>query len=130
MSFGNNPAADLSELIVAPVQGVVAIRNNSPDYVNPSAVGEKYIYFETYNSSAYLYTAISSDEWNNGVAVQVGERYASLTNHKIYQFRQGRYDGEIAADQFDIPVGVPFFNQADNCLYFFTGSGFVKITGT
>ncbi len=126
LKASNNPAADLSELIVAPVQGVVdSVKRDYKDYVTPSTIGETYIYLDAYSPDATLFTAISSDTWDEGVILPIGGRYASQADSKIYVLKKDRYDYTVA-DQFNVPVNVPFFNQADNFIYAYDGTRFVK----
>ena len=119
-----------SSPVIQPVLDILPIGGNIPD--KPSAEGEKYLEFSPPESwGAYLYTAISADSWNDGVDIQVGYRYASLTDHKIYTFVDAHsHWANIDAFHCDAPVGVPFLNKADNCFYFYNGSDFVKITSS
>ena len=116
-----------SSPVIQPVLDILPIGGDIPD--KPSAEGEKYLQFYPPESWwTLLYTATSQDTWNDGDYLEVGDRYASITDHKIYEFKNGKWTTD--AFHCDVPVGVPFLNKADNCLYFYNGSDFVKITSS
>lgn len=116
--------------VIEPVLDIVPFGFSPPD--KPSAEGEKFLQFYPPESwGTQLFTATSADSWNEGVEVQIGDRYVSLADHKIYTFVDAHsHWANIDAFHCDAPVGVPFLNRADNCWYMFNGSDFVKINAT
>lgn len=111
--------------IIAPILDIVPVGSDMPNY--PSAKGEKYIYSQgTDSTNAYFYIAPDKSNWGDGRQIQLGERYASLNNHRIYEFQ----DSNKPTFPVAIPVGVPFLNKADNEIYVFDGEEFVKACGT
>ena len=114
----------ISEPVIPPVQDIVHIGSRLPD--SPSE-GDKYLEYapEEINFSGYLFTAPSDSDWGYATRIQNGEFYASLDNHKLYSFNTNKVFMPVS-----IPVGVPFLNKSDNCLYVFDGSQFVKSTNS
>ena len=114
----------VSEPVIPPVCDILHIGNNMPD--SPSAAGDKYLDYEPNdtNFSGWLFTAVSDSDWGYGTQIDnIDDFYASLDNHKIYSF------GGWSAKPFmpiTIPTGVPFLNKADNSLYVWDGSQFIK----
>ena len=122
---GNNKSfVRISEPTIPPVCDILHVVTR-PSQVTPSAAGDKCIWYEPEddNYSGYLFTADSNLEWGDGTQIDNDEFYASLDNHKIYSFRGW---GSIPFMPVTIPAGVPFFNKADNSLYVFDGSQFIK----
>lgn len=119
-----------SSPVIQPVLDILPFGFSPPD--KPSAEGEKFLQFYPPESwRTQLFTATSADSWNEGVEVQIGDRYVSLADHKIYTFVDAHsHWANIDAFHCDAPVGVPFLNRADNCWYMFNGSDFVKINAT
>ena len=117
----------ISEPIIPPVQDIVHIGSNMPD--SPSAEGDKYLWYapDESNFSGYLFTAPSDSDWGYATQITHGEFYASLDDHKLYSFNG--WGGKVFMP-VPIPVGVPFLNKADNCLYVFDGSAFVKTSNS
>ena len=122
---GNNKSfVRISEPTIPPVCDILHVVTR-PSQVTPSAAGDKCIWYEPEddNYSGYLYTADSNLEWRGGTQVENNEFYASLDNHKIYSFRGW---GSMPFMPVTIPAGVPFLNKADNSLYVWDGSQFIK----
>lgn len=115
----------ISEPVIPPVLDIVHIGSKIP---TPSAEGDKYIVYEPEETdySGWLFTAVSDSDWGYGTEIKNGEFYASLDNHKIYSF--GGWEA-MPFMPVPIPVGVPFLNKADNCLYVYDGSDFIKVGG-
>ena len=126
---GNNKSfVRISEPTIPPVCDILHVVTRLSQ-VTPSAAGDKCIWYEPEdnNYSGYLYTADSNLEWRGGTQIENNEFYASLDNHKIYSFRG--WDN-MPFMPVTIPAGVPFFNKADNSLYVFDGTQFIKITSS
>ena len=126
---GNNKSfVRISEPTIPPVCDILHVVTRLSQ-VTPSAAGDKCIWYEPEdnNYSGYLFTADSNLEWGDGTQIENNEFYASLDNHKIYSFR-GWSDRPFMP--VTIPAGVPFFNKADNSLYVFDGTQFIKITSS
>lgn len=117
----------ISEPVIPPVQDILHIGADMPD--SPSAEGDKYLSYapDESNFSGYLFTAPSDSDWGYGTQINDGKFYASLDNHKLYSFNG--WGGKVFMP-VPIPVGVPFLNKADNCLYVFDGSAFVKTSNS
>ena len=62
-------------------------------------------------SNGKLYTATASDTWDTGMAASDGDRYASLTDAKIYESRDGAFAAIPLAD------GTLFLSKADSSPY-------------
>ena len=60
---------------------------------------------------AGLYTAIDKDTWDDGLGVNIGTRYASSTDRRIYERDEDGFKVET------IPDGGVFLNRADDCIY-------------
>lgn len=116
----------ISEPVIPPVQDILHIGADMPD--SPSAEGDKYLSYapDESNFSGYLFTAPSDSDWGYGTQINDGKFYASLDNHKLYSFNG--WGGKVFMP-VTIPTGVPFLNKADNCLYVYDGSDFIKVGG-
>ena len=87
-----------------PVLDVVATGTTLPATADE---GDKFLN----TSSGKLYTATASDTWDTGMAASDGDRYASLTDAKIYENRDGAFTAVSLAD------GTLFLSKADNSPY-------------
>lgn len=105
--------------VIAPVLAICPVGTNLPSYPN---AGDKYLEYDGGNYSGGFYTSVTGGSWDNYKAVQKGDRYASSTDFKIYEFKE-QYE---VIFPIDIPVGIPFLNKADNSLYVFDGTQIVK----
>ena len=98
-----------------------------------------------------LYTAIDNNTWNEGVSPNlqnVGDRYVSLADKKIYQYyhfdnadllgytpsEPNRNEnnpkvGMVLLPQ-DIPVGGSFLNKANNTIYVYDGVNFIPVNSS
>ena len=111
-----------SEPVIPPVQDILHIGSKLPTQYTAD---DKYMLYQPdeTNFSGYLFTALSDSDWGYGTKIDDGKFYASLDNHKLYSFNG--WGGKVFMP-VTIPTGVPFLNKADNCLYVFDGSTFVK----
>lgn len=112
----------VSTPVIDPVLDIVFIDYNEHD---ARFIGEKYVELDDDGNPCQLFTAVGVNDWGNGTSLLNGERYASLNNHRIYQFNS---DKNVIIS--DIPVGVTFFNNADNSLYFYNGTDFVNLNAS
>ncbi|MBQ9564411.1 MAG: DUF2793 domain-containing protein [Synergistaceae bacterium] len=62
-------------------------------------------------SNGKLYTATAQDAWDSGTPTSSGDRYASLTDAKIYENRDGIFSSASLAD------GTLFLSKADSSPY-------------
>lgn len=74
---------------------------------------------------AKIYTATSTDIWNDGVLTANGDRYASSTDFKIYVSN----GSEVSSMR--IINGNMFFNKSDKCIYIYDQSAgtYVRVGG-
>ena len=73
-----------------------------------------------------LYTATAENSWGAGVAVAAGERYASVTDKKLYEIVDGTLTGKTPAD------GVIFLSRTDDVVIGYDGVGnkFIVVGGS
>ena len=102
---------------IAPVKGILATGTTLPASADE---GDKFLKTD----DAKVYTATATDTWNSGVATSDGDRYASLTDFKIYES-----DGSAVSGS-DIPDGAFFYNTADHCAYVYDGTDIAGITSS
>lgn len=77
------------------------------------------LFLNTLNGAIYTFT---DDGWNEGRPTVDGERYASLTDHKIYTSNGAGVTGQ------EVPNGGMFLNKADGYIYVYDAKAdeFVK----
>lgn len=109
----------IHSLAIVPVLAICPVGNNLPSYPN---AGDIYLEYDGRNYSGTFYTSVTGSSWDTYRNVQKGDRYASFTDFKIYEFKE-QYE---VIFPIDIPIGVPFLNKADNSLYVYDGTQFVK----
>lgn len=108
-----------------PILDILHIGFSLPE--SPDNDNDKYIQLVSNGPSVYFNSPDGSGGWNSE---EINDnnlygRYASLDNFKIYYFFPVPHDkpGFLLSD---IPIGVPFLNNADNSLYIFDGTAFIK----
>ena len=99
-----------------PVAPVLAIIPTGTTLPATAAEGDKFLKTD----DAKLYTATAANTWDAGVATSNGDRYASSTDHKIYQS-----DGTTISAS-DIALGDIFLNKGDNIIYSYDGTNFIS----
>ena len=104
VAVGGGSSTPAASEVIAPVLGIVATGTDLPA---TAATGDKFLKTD----DAKLYTATAANTWNAGVATANGDRYASSTDHKIYES-----DGS-AITASDVPDGGIFLNKADLYVY-------------
>ena len=75
----------------------------------PASADEGDLFLNTSNGK--LYTATAQDTWDTGTATNDGDRYASSTDAKIYENRDGAFTSIPLAD------GTLFLSKADSSPY-------------
>lgn len=119
----NGSSKSFSVISMKPIEPVLDIVPIGELPANPSAIGDKAIDFSVgdYNPTAYLNSSTDGESWDTYVTVENNACYASSSNHKIY-----RFDKDNGMQISDVPIGASFLNKADNFMYTFDGTQFVK----
>ena len=81
-----------------------------------ASVGDQFLNI----NDAKLYTATEENTWDAGVATSDGDRYASSTDHKIYENDDNELKGVTIVD------GTIFLNRADNYIYVYDNNAFIR----
>lgn len=110
---------------IPPVLDIIYINNWFDAEENDSASeGDKYIYcYSKYEDlKPAIFKTYENGKWTER-NIQAGECYASTNTHRIYTFQSSVFQSAC----FDIPIGASFFNKADNSLYVYDGTDYIKI---
>ena len=108
---------------IPPVLDIIYIDNGFENEENASE-GDKYIYcYSKYEDlKPAIFKTYENGKWTER-NIQAGECYASTNTHRIYTFQSSVFQSAC----FDIPIGASFFNKADNSLYVYDGTDYIKI---
>ena len=108
----------IAALSAAPIPPVLAIIPTGDTLPASAVSGDVFLNI----SDAKIYTATDTDSWNDGILTADGDRYASLSDFKVYQS-----DGQ-ALSVSTIHDGAIFFNKQNNSLFVFdaVSQSFVK----
>ena len=103
---------------VAPVLAIVPTGSTLPA---SASAGDSFLN----TADAKLYTATAADTWDSGTLAANGSRYASFSDHKIYQS-----NGSVLS-AISIIDGDMFLNKEDGAVYAYdaTASAFIKVNG-
>ena len=121
LSFNGSIWATMFSLYepIAPVLAIVPTGSSLPA---SAATGATFLN----TTDAKLYTATATNTWDSGTLTTSGSRYASSSNHKIYQS-----DGSALASS-NILNGDMFLNKEDGTVYAYDAdtSAFVKVNSS
>ena len=92
--------------VIVPVLDIVQTGTTLPE---KAEIGDSFLDTE----SGKIYTAIDENTWDEGTALVDGDRYASLTDNKVYEVVDGTLSG------IEIPNRGTFLNKADNYVYIY-----------
>lgn len=131
----NGSAKSLVKISTSEIAPVLDILHFAHAYIDMSS--QKYAYtgeeFDKYIFYTGLISPQAEHEYNKLITklsnsayqsahINTGDRYASLDDHRIYDFG---LDGDFSP--VDIPVGATFLNKSDNIFYLYDGNNFLPV---